>query len=78
MYLSMPLRSPAHVEQETVVFIHAWRNHVRELNSLQTRGRRCEYRWLAFELYTFFHSWLRTCEDVKFARGRMVLNDMFK
>ena len=35
---------------ETVVYIHAWRDYLRELNSLQKAGRRCEYRWFTFQV----------------------------
>ena len=48
-----------------------------DLNSLQTRGRRCEYRWRTFELHTSFHTWLRTFEERKFAQGRMVFANVF-
>lgn len=48
-----------------------------DLNSLQTRGRRCEYRWRTFELHNSFHTWLRTFQERKFARGRTVFVNVF-
>ena len=55
---------------ETVVWIHAWRDYCREIWSLKTRGRRCEFRWLIFEMYSVFHGWLRVITQERHHRAK--------
>ena len=56
---------------ETVVFLHAWRDLVRELNFLHTRARRCKSRWRSFEYYSHFHAWWFTMVTEQASRAKV-------